>query len=173
MHWEGHFGIAFIVFTPVAFASSYAGYLEPMALSLAGLAFGAIAPDIDQEVSVLDHRGITHTFVAGLGLGLVYSAATVVLYVRGPLAGGLVDILLGVSFAFALGFGAVVSHLVGDVITPMGIQPFRPRSDAHYTLNLVLAKNERANEGLLSAGSLSMVGGITAGVYYSGGSVPL
>lgn len=173
MRWEGHYGIAFILFTPFAFALSYAGYFEPMALGLAGLAFGAIAPDVDLEVSFLDHRGITHTVFGGFGLGLFYSAATFFLYLRGPLEGGLIDMLLGVIFAFTLGFGAVICHLIGDVITPMGIQPFQPRSDAHYTLNLVLAKNEWTNKGLLSTGTLLMVGGITAGLYYSGGPLPI
>lgn len=173
MRWEGHVGIAFILFAPVAFASSYAGYLEPLALSLAGLVFGATVPDIDLEVGFLDHWGSTHTVFAGLGLGLCYGAAAIFLYLRGPLEGGIVDVLLGVSLAVALGFGAVVSHLLGDVITPMGIRPFYPLSDAHYSLGLVLSNNERANRGLLSAGSVSMVGGITAGVYYAGGPLPI
>jgi inner membrane protein len=44
------------------------------------------------------------------------------------------------------------SHLVGDVVTPMGLRPFAPVSDVHLTLSLVYSRNPQVNAALLFAG---------------------
>lgn len=68
--------------------------------------------------------------------------------------------LLAGGFAFFVGAYAVVLHLVGDILTPTGIRPFQPFSDASYTLNLTRAVNARANEALFTAGTAALVGAL-------------
>jgi hypothetical protein len=58
----------------------------------------------------------------------------------------------------------VLTHIAGDILTPTGIKlyhPLTPReivsagtSETKYTLDVVKASNETANDGLLSAGIL-------------------
>lgn len=52
---------------------------------------------------------------------------------------------------FTVGAGTVVGHLIGDVITPMGVRPFYP-VDSVYTLNLVYAKDLGANLAFVVVG---------------------
>lgn len=51
----------------------------------------------------------------------------------------------------------MLTHLVGDVITPMGIRPLYPFVPTSYTLDLVAARNPTANLALLSVGCLAFV----------------
>lgn len=178
MHREGHFGIAFLVYAPIAFVLSYVGVLQVAILGLVGLAFGAIAPDFDLDMPVVQHRGITHTFVAAVFLGLVYAGFAVYLAANGVGTGSAFVIreaplayLAAMSFGFGIGALGVCAHLLGDVITPMGITPYHPFDDRKYTLNLVYASNERANEGLFSVGSVAVVLGVVGGLVVRTGAL--
>lgn len=61
------------------------------------------------------------------------------------------------------GAGATVSHLLADVITPMGIRPLHPFRATVYTFDVVRASDPRANLFLLSLGA------VTVTVAYAGG----
>lgn len=63
--------------------------------------------------------------------------------------------LIGIAFFGFLGFHAVATHLVGDVVTPAGIRPFAPVCDTKYSIGIVKAANPVAN-------SLCYVGGLLA-----------
>jgi inner membrane protein len=55
------------------------------------------------------------------------------------------------------------AHLLADVLTPMGIQPFKPFNNTKYTLEMTKAANPIANYVLLVAG------GVLAGVAFIAG----
>ena len=149
MYRYGHAGAVLFLYAPLGAGLRVLG--EPT-LALAGgvLAVAlSMLPDVDQFLPI-DHRGPTHTvwFVAACGL-------------LSALGGGLVSILAGgflgrpLLVAAVAGSAATISlgsHLLADAITPMGIRPFHPLSDRHYTLDLTPAKNPRANVTLLGIG---------------------
>jgi inner membrane protein len=145
----GHYGAALLVYSPI---SSHLLGSGQRALALVGAALAlslAMAPDCDCVVPGMQHRGITHTFVFALLVGAVVGGA-------GWVLGARVDVATAQTFgrfAFLVGTASVVSHLLADVITPMGIRPFLPFSDRHLTLRLVLAKNLAANVVLFVAGT--------------------
>lgn len=62
-------------------------------------------------------------------------------------------------------------YLVGDVLTPMGIRPFRPWSARSYSLELVYASDEEANERLSYLGAVALTLAIVAGVMAQDGGV--
>lgn len=107
----------------------------------------ASAPDIDLYLAGIPHRGITHTVwaVVGLGLGL---AAVAGLWTRRRGTERIADVTL----AFAAGVVAGSMHLIGDVVTPMGIRPLHPLLATSYSLDLVASRNPTANLVLLCAG---------------------
>jgi len=71
--------------------------------------------------------------------------------------------------AALLGF---LSHLAGDVITPMGLRPLRPWSRKKYTLDLVYAKIEWANEAFATLGAVALVAAMAGGVMLRDGTMP-
>lgn len=145
VQWTGHLGIALLVYAPLAYALVSARQDATMWLGLAALVPFALAPDVDLYVAGLAHRGPTHTVWAVLASGVV----------GGVLGAGALDSRMGRD---RLWFGAVVgvlgtgSHLVGDVLTPMGLVPFAPGLDATYTLDLVRSADPAANDVLFGAG---------------------
>ena len=152
MYWRGHIGIALLVYAPVAGVTLAIG--EP-GLTLLGGGFTVVAatlPDADQQLP-LPHRGPTHTLAFAAAMGLLAGVlAAVALAIPGVARG-----IPAWTPAFVGGVTtlSLCSHIAGDALTPMGIQPFRPLSTAHYTLDLTPAKNPRANWLFLAAGVLS------------------
>ena len=161
MYWRGHVGIALLVYAPIAAVTLAIG--EPgLTLLGGGLAVAAATlPDADQPLPI-PHRGPTHTLAFAVAVGLLAWGLAVV----GLAAAGVGQELPGWTPAFVGGVVtlSLCSHIAGDAITPMGIQPFRPLSSAHYTLDLTPAKNPRANWLFLAAGVLSTAAAV--GVAY-------
>ena len=152
MHRWGHVGAALLAYAPVGAAVTEAG--DP-SLAAAGAAVAVAVstlPDADEFLTV-DHRGPTHTvwFVAGgalvaCGLGAL----------AGPAVGRAVALpaVAGVAVGLSLS-----SHLLADLVTPMGVRPFHPLSSWHHSLELTLAKNPRANAALFGLGSAALLAG--------------
>jgi len=159
MYWRGHAGLGLLAYAPLAAFALRAGHPD---IALAGgvltVAFSTL-PDVDEFLPI-PHRGPTHTLAFTVCLGV--------------LTGGVAALLAPVISAslpawIPLFMGSVVtatlwSHLAGDVITPMGIRPFRPVSRAHFTLDLTRARNPRANVLLLSAGVLALSAAVVVSV---------
>jgi inner membrane protein len=154
----GHFGVSLLVFAPVGYLLVAAG--APVAALLTGalVLWLAMVPDIDHRVPLISHRGVTHSLlfaalVGGLfgavGLGLATAGAD------GPLAGLLgLDALPGVglaAFGGGVGFLSIVAHLLGDVLTPAGVNLFWPH-EREYSLSLTRADNTLANSALFHLG---------------------
>lgn len=159
MHRTGHLGVSLLVFAPLGFALVRAG--EPLLAYLAGavMLWFAMLPDYDLRVSFVRHRGPTHTLlfaalVGGAFGGVGYLLDGALGAVGVPAASPSVvppeaDLAL---FGFGVGVATVVAHLLGDVLTPMGVRPFWPVSNRRYTLGLVRAANSVANRALFALG---------------------
>lgn len=145
----GHLGIVLLAYAPVAYLLARRGDTVRMWAGAAGLLAFAVAPDVDVAFAFLDHRGPTHTLWAALALGLltVPVAWLVSDVARRPTSNG--------AFGFGIGTFAVLAHLLGDVLTPMGIRPFAPLTTSTYSLALVPAGDPMANRLLLAAGVLA------------------
>ena len=154
MHREGHLGAALLCFAPVGFVAAAVG--GPTALLVGGgVAAGlAMVPDVDLRVPFVSHRGPTHTAWFATLLGAA-----------GALTGGLLGfesgLLAALGLALLLGltaFLSVASHIAADALTPMGVRPFTPWDETHYTWDVTRAANPVANYLLLAVGSVAAGG---------------
>jgi len=159
MYRLGHVGAALVVYAPVGLALLLAD-LPGLAVVGGALSFSlASLPDVDHKLPLVSHRGVTHTFLFAIAVGLAIGAA-------GWLLGGTVDFATSAQFAafgFVVGTGTIVSHLFADAITPMGVTPFCPVSGRHYTLGLTRADNTVANYLLLTVGLLAVAAVLAVG----------
>lgn len=166
MHSEGHIGLGLLLYAPVAFVLTRSEMMGVMAFGMVCATFFSYAPDFDLWLPYVSHRGATHTVLGGVVAGLGSAVLAVILAVQGVLSvnATLVNLLGVAGFAFGISLLGVLSHLVGDVLTPMGIRPFRPWSDRKYSLELVYASDEEANEQLSYLGAVALTLAIVGGV---------
>lgn len=159
MYTLGHLGISLTVYAPIA-----AWYLRAGATELA-IAGGAVmlalatVPDMDEYTELISHRGPTHTIWFALAAGMAVGLCTGATIAAASLP---FDAIAVSTHLAVLGTLAIVSHLLGDIITPMGIWPYRPLSKRHYSLDLVYAKNASANRLFFGFGLSSTVVSVTA-----------
>ncbi|WP_306058483.1 metal-dependent hydrolase [Natronococcus wangiae] len=148
MYQVGHYGASLTAYAPLGALVAVAGY-EPVAI-VGGLVCVSLStlPDCDHQVPFLEHRGPTHSVPFALLVGAALAAAAAMLV---DAASPLVDVGF-VAFAFVVGALSVVSHLLADALTPMGIRPFWPVSRRRYTVNVTPAKDPIANYALFAIG---------------------
>jgi len=156
MYVLGHVGISLLLYAPIA--AWLLSTNQPTLAVLTWLLMVAFSPlpDFDTYTDRIDHRGPTHTVWFTLGVGLVVAVGSG-LVVVGLGAFGLFSSLSLPPVWAAAWFGSVAvltlcGHLAGDLITPMGITPFRPLSTYHRSLDLTPSKNPRANRLWFGAG---------------------
>lgn len=151
MYWRGHVGLGLLASAPFVGVALRTG--EP-GLAVIGVALAvafATLPDVDERLPI-PHRGPTHTLVFVVAVGGLVGIASVPLFaVVGSPSPAWAPLFVGGVTTASLG-----SHLAGDVITPMGIRPFRPVSAAHFTLDVTPAKNPRANLLFLAVGAITL-----------------
>lgn len=180
MYRSGHVGVWLILYAPIAFVLASVG--RPI-FALLGAAIVLVVepiPDRDQRVPFLKHRGFSHTFGFALLTGVVVGFAgwflgdqLFVLAGEWVIGSGFADVgnrLIAArtvidaprlaTFGFVVGTFAIVAHLVGDVLTPMGIRPLWPLSDRSFSLSLTTAKNPVANALLLLLGVIATGGAV-------------
>lgn len=154
MYRFGHFGISLLVFAPLGFLLVTAGAVELAFVTGATMLWLSMLPDVDHRVPGISHRGPTHSLLFAALVGGVFAAV-----------GGFLGQSLGLTatidgfgtvglaaFGFFLGSLTVVTHLLGDVITPMGVNFLWPVSKKRYSLSLTPAKNTFWNYGLFVLG---------------------
>lgn len=146
MYLAGHVGLALMVGAGLVVTGR-----RRAAPGVVVLVLLASAPDVDLLLASVAHRGITHTVWAAFGLGGALAVGGWLLAHRSA-APATPD----TRFAFGLGTASVLTHLVGDVITPMGVRPLYPLVPTGYTLDLVAARNPEANLALLAVGLLAL-----------------
>ncbi|MFO7833329.1 MAG: metal-dependent hydrolase [Halohasta sp.] len=137
----GHLGITLVVCAPFVNLLVASGHRAEVPGWVGIALVVTLLPDVDLVLPWVTHRGATHSLLAAGCLGVVGAVVTT-RWKEAPLSDdtGLRRSILG----FVVGSGGIVSHLLGDLITPMGIRPFFP-FDAHYTLNLMYAKDIGGN----------------------------
>lgn len=154
MYALGHLGIAIACYTPILVRRRFDRRAVAGLLCVAAL---STLPDVDSYVASIPHRGVTHTvwfaIFVGLALGFAFAFAA-------PDRGR--RLAYGGDGALA-GTVAVLSHLLGDLLTPMGILPLAPIAGGQrLTLALVYARNPTANQALFFFG-VAVLAGATLG----------
>ena len=179
MHRSGHLGAGLLLYAPIAYSL---WLTDRPGLAFAGLlviGYSAMLPDIDLRVPGLSHRGPTHTVGFAVLVAAVWGAIGWVIgtQVTRRLAAmlqptaetasidgwstvvaqlGAVD---GTALATVLALSggvAILSHLVADLLTPMGIRPFWPLYSESYSLGLCRAANRPANALLFMLGVVAI-----------------
>lgn len=152
VEFTGHVGAALAAYSPIAFVSLVA---DAPGLAMVGtLVTVALAslPDADHHVPLVAHRGYSHTvwfaLIVGAGCAAAFAGGVSLL---GLTIGRLDPLDLG-AFGFAVGTVVVLSHVVADALTPMGVAPFSPLRRKRYSLGVTAAANPVANLLLLLLG---------------------
>ena len=152
MYRTGHLGVSLLAFAPAAYWLVSGGYVALAFLTGGTMLYLASLPDIDHRLPV-PHRGPTHSLafaaLVGGAFALVAGELARVLSVAVP-AG-----LSMAAFGFLLGFGSVLAHLLGDVITPMGVRFLWPSSRT-WSLRLTTADSRVWNGALFALGVFSV-----------------
>ncbi|WP_097008289.1 metal-dependent hydrolase [Natronoarchaeum philippinense] len=161
MYKLGHYGVSLGLYAP---CSAWLLRRELPALAVLGgaaLLRLTMLPDADTRLPMVSHRGPTHTVLFALAVGVAVGLVSELAIA--PTLGGLDAAAFAAvpgfqtglgGFGFFIGTLAIVSHLLADVITPMGIRPFWPISGRSFTLDITPAKNTLANYALLALGTL-------------------
>ncbi|QIB73829.1 metal-dependent hydrolase [Halogeometricum borinquense] len=154
MFRQGHYGVSLIVFAPVGFALIRLGRPDLAFVVGVVMLWLAMLPDVDHRIPGIPHRGPTHSLAfAGL-VGGVFALVGQGLVLAGVDDIGLAAIADGsvVVFGFLVGFLTVIAHLLGDALTPAGVNFLWPLSGYEYTVSAWRADNKLANYGLFGVG---------------------
>ena len=158
---RGHFGVAMLTLAPVTFWLLSTGYPVFAALVAGTVLYLAMLPDVDHRVPGVSHRGPTHSLLFAVTVGAVFAGAAS--FVEPVLSVAVPAGLSMVAFGFVLGFGSVVAHLLGDVITPMGVNFLWPYPKT-WSLYLTTADSTLWNWGLFGLGVFAMAGSVVLAV---------
>ena len=159
MYHKGHVGASLLVYAPFGFLVTALASIEAGLVVAAGVASIAMVPDLDMRIPFVKHRGITHTVWFALLVGAAFGTVGLAVGFQR----GIAEALLFGGAGFLFGAVTIVSHLLADVLTPMGIRPFAPVRDTEYTLDLVTAANPLANYTLLGLGGIVAAVALVAG----------
>lgn len=175
MHKEGHIGLTLTLLAPIVVIVGNAMSV-PVAIVLAlGAIGGSGLPDLDLQLPLLKHRGWTHTVWCAIVAGIIGATITIITLHQLPLETYLnisteTILFAGGLFGFGMAYG-VITHLIGDMITPMGIQPFHPVtpksiipltiSKHKFVYEIANASNDKLNKGASAVGIIS----ITLSIY--------
>lgn len=171
-------GLALLAWTPVGWVLATAGGVPSLAVA-GGAATVVLAtvPDVDTVALGVEHRGPTHSLVFALATAVL--AACAGFWIGsvpglGAAVGGTGHAGVPLRFAVAgvagaAGGIAVLSHLAGDLLTPMGVAPYWPVSARRYSLDVARSKSRTLNYASLLVGVLAAV---VAVVGAAGGGAP-
>lgn len=151
MYRKGHYGVSLLVFAPIAFVLLAVGRADLAVVTGGAMLWLAMLPDLDHRVPGISHRGPTHSLLFAAVVGGVFAAAGVALGTVVGGSGSTAGIPLP-ALGFAIGALVVLAHLLGDALTPAGVNFLWPVSTRTYTIGLCRADNTVANYGLFAAG---------------------
>jgi len=138
MQAKGHWGLALIILSSIAIPFGINVYI----ISLIFLtAFLSSLPDIDLKLGI-SHRTITHTILFAIIAGVTFSL----------LFGILTKVTIWYIIGFLAGFGGVILHLIGDLMTYMAFKPLYPFSSREISFGWFRADNKIVNNGFFLLG---------------------
>jgi inner membrane protein len=153
--------------------------VTPMAWGVIGVVTMSTFPDIDLYGSVLTHRGLSHSWLMALFVGVWFAGAGYLLATAGvgtsagvstvQLQSGRLAVFAGAGYGFFVGAFSVGGHLLGDSFTPMGVSPWEPVSDRRHSLEWFNARNSVANTGLFVLGVPFLGAGVVLGTLFRAG----
>ena len=152
MYRKGHYGVSLLVFAPIALVLLAVDRADLAVVTGGVMLWLAMLPDIDHRLPLIPHRGPTHSLVFAALVGGIFAGVGAVLEIVG---GGDAWSIVGLSLpvvGFATGALAILAHLLGDALTPAGVNFLWPVSTQTYTIGLCRADNTIANYGLFAAG---------------------
>lgn len=158
----GHLGLNSLLYAPIAITVALLGSFELAIWGAMIMIVGAHLPDLDTRTSLVKHRGITHTVWFAALIGGICAGISIYM----TLPHSLITVML---FSFTMGAYGVIGHILGDIMTPMGIRPYRPVRDRKYALGMFKASNTLANSvfmfiGLAALGGALVYGFVEAGI---------
>lgn len=161
MYRKGHYGVSLLVFAPIGFGLLLLG-LPIVALVIGGVMLWlAMLPDVDHRLPLVRHRGPTHSLLFAGAVGAGFGAVGYLLGDGAILGQLLTERAVGTGpslrlqvagVGFAGGCLAVLAHLLGDALTPAGVNFLWPLSGETYSLSVTRADNTLWNYGLLVVG---------------------
>lgn len=150
MYAIGHYGAALLLYAPVSFLLLR---VDPTLALVggAGVLLLCTLPDCDLRLPLVSHRGITHTLLFVLAVAGLLGVAGWHLGQGSyrPLGGP----ARSAAFAFGVGLLSLGSHVLADMLTPMGVAVLWPLSSRVYTVSVTRADDTLANWGLLALGT--------------------
>lgn len=164
MYKQGHHGLNALLYTPIFLVVTQIwGIIMGVVGAVVFVGVSSV-PDIDRHFDKrmnshrsdiwhyipIKHRGATHTIWFGIVLGGIGSQ--ILLIMAEAYSPGTVSSTNAMIFGFMCGFGGICGHLLGDMVTPQGIAPFKPVSKRRYSLGLFTASNMIANYAFLIVG---------------------
>ena len=162
MYRFGHYGMVLLLYSFVGYVLLSRQHDNRAVVGTILVVLLTMLPDWDSYVAWLPHRGPTHTVWFALLVGLIVGTiAMLVSFRRHP------DLRAAKSlgrWSGGLATFSVLTHLLADMLNPMGIQPLYPILDFRVTLDLVSAGDPVANFGLLLVGTI----GITTSRHLAG-----
>jgi inner membrane protein len=161
MHREGHVGAALLAYAPLGALVNLVGATELAVIGGLATATVSIVPDYDLRVPGISHRGVTHTVYFAVLIGLVVAGVGGVV---GWYAEGYAGAVVLSVFGAVIGGLAIGSHILADMLTPMGVDPYLDGDTRSF--DVVRADNPVANYGLLALGlvAVGLAAGLRAGV---------
>ena len=161
MYRKGHYGVSLLVFAPIGFGLILLG-LPIVAMVIGGVMLWlAMLPDVNHRLPLIKHRGPTHSLLFASAIGAGFGAAGYLLGDGALLGELLAESAVGTeaplrlqvaAVGFAAGFLAVLAHLLGDALTPAGVNFLWPLSGETHSLSVTRADNTLWNYGLLAVG---------------------
>lgn len=160
MYKNGHRGLSLFLSAPiVAVLVSYELGVLALVFVVSVFSLPSI-PDIDihlQEYTPITHRGITHTVWFAMFFGVLYAGFVFGGMTYFGIEDTTVPLWKVLAFSWFTGFCVIMFHILGDVITPMGVKVFSRDNRGGFSLDFVLAKNRIANDTSIVIGLLSLV----------------
>lgn len=161
MFQAGHYGMALLLYSIIAFPMCLLGYRRDAVYGALVVFAFTMHPDLDTAYASLLHREITHTIWFGFFVG-----CSCVLVLLADLRGrkqSLRNATVPCLWVFFLGTLSVVAHLLADALNPWGITPLHPVSEMWITFAVVRASHPSMNPGLLAAGLLAFASSLYLG----------
>ncbi len=163
MYRKGHYGVSLLVFAPIAFALLVVGRAEVAVVAGGAMLWLAMLPDLDHRIPGVPHRGPTHSLLFAALVGGAFAGAGAALEAATGGPGSVAGLSLPI-LGFVVGSVAVLAHLLGDALTPAGVNFLWPVSTRTYTVGLCRADNAVANYGLFAVGVFAAGAAVYLGV---------